>query len=71
MLRLYLRDVETGVTVKAPDAGKDALLLKWSMKDAVGEMINKLAEKLEKSPQEILFSDRAPYEIYATWEEES
>jgi hypothetical protein len=74
MLRLFLRDVETGITVEASN-GADLLsdpplLLKWSLKDAIGELSVKVAEKLGKHPMEILYADRAPFEIYATWEVE-
>lgn len=77
MLRLFLRDVETGVTVEAPETpplfvtdsetGIPKTTLKWDHKTAVGELVRKLAEREEKSPEEILFSPRS-FEMYAVWE---
>ena len=73
MLRLYLRDPRTQITVEAP-ASKNwnfptpVLRVTWDLKEATAILAQAIGEKENKPPMQALFeSAEFPFEIIAKW----
>lgn len=70
-LILGLRDIETGLTVEVSKVyGTNPLYLEWDLKAAVGELTNKVIERVGASnPLEVLMCGPS-FVIWAKWEVE-
>lgn len=76
MLRLYLRDPRSGLTVESPSTenwqGENPVTTTcWNLKEATGILAHLIAETENKPPLQVLMdSAQAPWEIVATWKAE-
>lgn len=73
MLRVYLRDPRTQITVECP-MSKDWTMntpmttAVWNLKEATALLAQAVGEKEGKPPMQVLFeSAEAPWEIVAKW----